>query len=182
MQRVRRGPRVRMTAVTRVTRTDLPPSALLGRYSGTGAYTDCYSVDVPGDVSLADFVQAFYTGFVFRIERFLLRMFLSRPSTDGDIQRLMSGESEDFAAWRVEAQHETQLLMCDIAARTRSWFMVESNSDGTTRLYFGSAVVPVRDKRTGASKLGLVFDLLLGFHKLYSIVLLRAAQKRLRRA
>ncbi|MBK8285994.1 MAG: hypothetical protein IPK97_14600 [Ahniella sp.] len=168
-----------MSPNRRVTRTDLPPSSLLARYAGTGAYTDCYAVDVPGHVSLADFVHAFYTGFVFRIERWLLRVFLSRPSTDLDIARLMSGESSEFAAWRVEDRTDTQLLMCDIAARTRSWFMVEPSGAGGTRLYFGSAVVPKLDRRTGKTGLGFLFTALLGFHRIYSHVLLRAARKRI---
>lgn len=161
-----------------ITRADLPPSALLARYVGTGAYTDCYGVDLPNHVSLASFVTCFYTGFVFRIERLLLRVFLGRGSTDADIDRLLSGESNDFAAWHLEDRNTTQLLMCDIASRTRSWFMVAPNIGGGTRLYFGSAVVPATNRRTGKSSLGVVFTALLGFHKVYSHVLLRAAARR----
>jgi len=165
----------------RITRAELPSSALLARYVGTGAYTDCYCVDVPFQVTLATFVTAFYTGFVFRIERVLLHVFLGRGSTDADIDRLLSGASNDFAAWHLEDRNPTQLLMCDLASRTRSWFMVESNDCGATRLYFGSAVVPATNKRTGESSLGAVFTALLGFHKVYSHVLLRAAAKRVTR-
>jgi hypothetical protein len=50
-----------------------------------------------------------------------------------------------------------------------------------TSLYFGSAVVPVRSPKTGRTRLGPVFSALLGFHKLYSRVLLRAARRRLYR-
>ena len=52
---------------------------------------------------------------------------------------------------------------------------------GGTRLYFGSAVVPVDDARTGRRRIGTVFVLLLGFHRVYSRVLLWAARARLRR-
>lgn len=48
-----------------------------------------------------------------------------------------------------------------------------------TRLHFGSAVVPGRDRKTGALGLGLGFEALLGFHKRYSVALLRAARRRL---
>jgi hypothetical protein len=46
-------------------------------------------------------------------------------------------------------------------------------------LYFGSAVVPVPDKTTGKLVLGSTYSALLGFHKLYSRVLLSAASARL---
>ena len=51
-----------------------------------------------------------------------------------------------------------------------------------TRLYFGSAVVPIRDHATGESKMGFAFEALIGFHTLYSRVLLNAARARLERA
>ena len=47
-----------------------------------------------------------------------------------------------------------------------------------TRLYFGSAVVPARAK-DGRASLGAGFHSLLGFHRLYSHALLRAARSRL---
>jgi hypothetical protein len=45
-------------------------------------------------------------------------------------------------------------------------------------LYFGSAVVPVKNRKTSKVELGLIFRALLGFHKIYSVVLLRAARAR----
>jgi hypothetical protein len=48
-----------------------------------------------------------------------------------------------------------------------------------TRLYFGSAIVPVIDKSTGQPTLGSPFKLLLGFHRRYSRVLLSSARTRL---
>jgi hypothetical protein len=45
-------------------------------------------------------------------------------------------------------------------------------------LYFGSAVIPVRTK-SGETALGFPYGALLGFHKLYSRILLRAARLRL---
>jgi hypothetical protein len=48
-----------------------------------------------------------------------------------------------------------------------------------TRRYFGSAVVPAVNPKTGKSALGFGFRLLSGFHKNYSRVLLRAAAKHL---
>lgn len=167
-----------------IERTNLPAAALLARYtSDTGAYTDCYSTTVPGVVTHERFVRAFYTGFVFRIERLLLSAFAKRPSTDTDVDELAAGARDQFAAWDVEARAPDQVLLRDFTGRTRSWLMVEPTWDcrGTT-LYFGSAVVPKVDAASGERRLGRRFELLLGFHKLYSRVLLRAARARVLRA
>lgn len=130
----------------------------------------------------AEFVETFYTGRLFKLERWLLRVFLSRPSTDLQAQQLALGEVNEFAAWRVEARATDQLLMSDIGGRTRSWLMVApSDVPGHTRLYFGSAVVPAVNPVTGKSSLGFGFTALLGFHKLYSRALLSAAAARLAR-
>ncbi len=162
---------------------DAPPGALLSRYRAQGAYTDCYRTEVLWSVSHAQFVEAFYTTGVFRLERGLLTAFGFQPSTDKDARLLAMGEVEAYSAWTVEARAVNQLLMCDHAGRTRSWLMVETNADGAgpTRLYFGSAVVPVMRARSGKKTMGPVFAALLGFHKLYSRVLLRAACLRLAR-
>ena len=156
----------------------LPPDALLAKYSSTGAYTDCYTTHVAAIVSQAQFVEAFYTGGVFRLERLLIRLFLRRASTDVQASQLAAGDAKEFAAWRVEGRTPTQLLMCDIAGRTRSWLMVSPATAGT-RLYFGSAVIPAATRTTGNPRIGWKFKALLGFHKLYSRILLGAARDRL---
>ncbi len=116
----------------------------------------------------------------FKVERFLLRVFISRPSTDLQARQLAAGELNEFAAWRVEARADDQLLLCAIDGRTRSWLMISAAEEsGRTRLYFGSAVVPVRNASTGKSEMGFVFKALLGFHKLCSRALLSAAARRL---
>lgn len=153
---------------------ELPADALLQRYREQGAYTDCFALDVPGHVAHAAFVEAFYTTSVFKLERLLLALFVSRPSNDAQARELADGDRERFAAWSVEARAPGQLLMCDFAGSTRSWLMAAPTQGGEgTRLYFGSAVV--------RSSQGGVFSALLGFHKLYSRILLRAAVSRLRR-
>ena len=155
---------------------------MLQRYAAAGAYTDCYAIDVPGQISHAEFVEAFYTTTVFKLERLILRYLASRPSTDAQASELARGELSSFAAWSAEARSPNQLLLCDFTGRTRSWLMVATPSDATrgTRLFFGSAVVPVRSK-TGQPRLGAAFTSLLGFHKLYSRVLLWAAASHLSR-
>lgn len=161
----------------------LPTDALLTKYANSGAYTDCFTTEIPRPVSHAEFVEAFYTGGLFKLERWLLRVFLSRPSTDLQARQLAAGELNAFAAWRVAARAVDQLLMCDIGGRTRSWLMVAPlEVPGHTRLYFGSAVVPVVSPLTGKSSMSFGFNALLGFHKLYSRALLSAAAARLMRA
>lgn len=161
-----------------ITRPDLPPDALLRKDREAGAYTDCYATDIAARVSHAAYVEAFYTTWVFKLERLLLKWLVSKPSTDDDARRLSRGELDAFAAWTVEARAADQILLADFMGRTKSWLMVAPLDDGRTRLYFGSAVVKVRDP-TGKPKLGSSFQALMGFHKLYSRVLLSAARSRL---
>jgi len=149
-----------------------------------GAYTDCFSLQVSRPVSLQQFVFAFYTSRVFRLERLILRHLIKMPSTDLQAKEIASGAIQRFAAWTVEDRSESQLLMCDFQNITRSWFMVEPADSGerkNTRLYFGSVIVPVKNKKTGEFRLGTVYRILLGFHRLYSRVLLRSAHSRLRK-
>jgi hypothetical protein len=53
------------------------------------------------------------------------------------------------------------------------------SAEQSTRLYFGSAVVPKVDTKTGKVTMGFAFYALGGFHRLYSCLLLRAACNRL---
>jgi hypothetical protein len=125
-------------------------------------------------------VTAFYTTWLFRLERWILRLAVARPSTDEQARQLARGERAAFAAWSVEARATDQLLMCDFTGRTRSWLMVAPAAGASgTRLYFGSVVIPVRDPNTGETGLGPVHGPLIGFHKIYSRMLLRAAARRL---
>ena len=163
-----------------IARLDLPDNALLRQYHHAqcaGAYTDCYATVVAKRVNLSDFICAFYTTRLFGLERTLLKLVVNRPSTDQNARDLASGAIDAFAAWTVEQRAERQLLMCDMHARTRSWFMVEPiTPSGHTRLLFGSAVVP-RAKEAG--KLGLLVRASMPLHKLYSRALLHAARRRL---
>jgi len=158
----------------------LPPHALLQRYANDG-YADCYAVEVDGLVSQSQYVTAFYSTRLFGLERWLLAALLKRASTDEELRAMAEGTLDQFAAWSVEAREADQLLLCDMHARTRSWLMSESAGTDSTRLYFGSAVVPHFDKRTGRRRMGFLFHALLGFHKMYSRALLRAACRRLAR-
>lgn len=157
-----------------ITSCDLPAEALLRTYAKKGAHTDCFAADVKASVSFGTYVEAFYTSAGFKPERIVLGL-IGKGANDADVRRL-AHEAETFAAWRVEARAADQILLCDFLSRTRSWLMVAPIGGGT-RLYFGSAVVPV-GVGSGAGRLGFPFDLLLPFHQLYSRVLLGAARGR----
>ena len=162
-----------------ITTPPLPDHALLARYAGNGGYTDCYATDLPGAYSHAEFVAAFYTTWLFKLERAILKWLAAKPSTDDEATELARGARHSFAAWTVEDSAPNQLLLCDFLGNTRSWLMVEPRHDGgVTRLYFGSAVVP-RDVTDGHPRLGFSFRALLGFHRRYSRALLAAACARL---
>jgi len=112
----------------------------------------------------------------------MLAWFVARPSTDLQARQLAEGSTDSFAAWRVEGRAPDQVLLADFMGRTRSWLMVAPAPGGAgagTRLYFGSAVVPRRHTGHGRPRMGFAFHALLGFHKLYSRLLLQAARSRL---
>lgn len=161
---------------------DIPDDALLSKYLNDGTYTDCYRTDIPNTITHEQYVLAFYTTRIFKLERLILKLAVSRPCTDAQAAQLATGTLDEFAAWHVEGRCENQLLLCDFKSRTRSWLMVVPIIEGShahTRLYFGSAVVPVVNSKTGESSLGFVYRALLGFHKFYSVALLYAAKSRL---
>lgn len=166
----------------------VPDTAMLGKYQNGSmpespqAYADCYSVEVRGVVMLSDFVFAFYTTPIFKLERVILKYLAGKASSDSEARQLARGSANSFAAWNVEQRDEEQLLMSDFRGRTRSWFMVTptvNTSDSKTVLWFGSAVVPRQNRKPGKQELGRAFTLLLGFHKLYSKALLYATKFRL---
>ena len=124
------------------------------------------------------YIEAFYTTALFKLERLVLAVLLSRPSTDLEARRLAAGETERFAAWTVEARDADQILLCDFMGSTRSWLMSVADmasATATTSLYFGSAIVP----RRGAGRLGIGFRLMVPLHRLYARALLRSAVRRL---
>ena len=160
----------------------LPIGALLERYREAGAYTDCFVVEVDGAVVQSEFVRAFYTSWLFKMERVILTWAVNKPSNDREAAVLTEDNVSGFAAWSVEGRTSNQLLMCDYQKRTRSWLMTEPFDGGTrTRLYFGSAVVPLRPDGKKDRAFGMVFIALVGFHKIYARGLLLAASKNLSR-
>lgn len=168
-----------------ITACPLPEDALLRAELKGGAFADCYTTQIARPVSQAQYVEAFYTTALFGVERRLLQWFLAKPSTDLQARELARGATDAFAAWVVAKRGQDQLLLADFTGRTMSWLMVAASDTGDaarTRLYFGSAVLPVKRAGSEPPTLGLSFRLLLGFHKLYSRSLLYAARSRLERS
>ena len=159
----------------------VPPNTLLQTFLTSGAYADCYSTEISGQVSFPQFIYAFYTTSLFKLERAILTWTVSKPSNDDQARQLADCEIDSFAAWQVESRREKEILMCDFQGRTRSWLMTVPVGDARTRLYFGSAVMPIRNSKTGTRSLGSVFQVLLGFHKVYSTLLLYSAKLNLKR-
>jgi hypothetical protein len=165
-----------------VMREAVPDDALLKTYRGAGqaerwgTYADCFAVSVDQKVDLRDFVFAFYTSRIFRIEGFILRVLLGVSAGRADAHALAAGTAGRFSVWYVGQRTPSQLLMCDRYERTRSWFCVAPQSGGGTRLLFGSAVAAKRGKQEQPS-LGGGFHFLLRFHILYSQLLLHAAKR-----
>lgn len=145
----------------------LPDDALLQTYAQReDCFTDCFAS--PTQTTLPSLIRAFYTTPLFRVERLILRL-AGYGSTDADAAALAAGGTT-FAAWTVEARAMDQILLQDAFGRTRSWLMAR---DGV--VYFGSAVVPPEP----GAPLGWTFGMLMGFHRIYSRALLRAAVRRL---
>lgn len=165
-----------------IQRSPIPPNSLLHTYTTNGGYADAYLAEFVAPVSLQEWMFTFYTTPLFKVERWILRFTISKPSTDAQAQQLADGEIDTFAAWRLEARRDDEVLLCDISGRTRSWLKAALVDDGSglrTRLYFGSAVVPVQDRKTGRLTLGPVFQSLLKFHQIYSVLLLYSARFKL---
>jgi hypothetical protein len=162
-------------ATTMPLATPVPEASFLSAYSRRGAYTDCYAASVPGSFGLAALVEAVYTSPLFKLERWILATLLKLPSTDRQARQIAMAQSNSFAAWKVERRSEREVLLN--AGQTRLWLCVAAThaNQPSTTLLFGSAVVPLRP----GGKFGVVFHLLLGFHRLYSKLLLAAAVKRI---
>ena len=71
--------------MTSIQACELAAHALLRKYQRAGAYADCYATDVGGSVTHAEYVEAFYTTWVFKLERRLLATFAGRAMAEGDI-------------------------------------------------------------------------------------------------
>jgi hypothetical protein len=155
----------------------VPKDSLLHRYVGQdGAYTDCFEVMLPISATMEEFIVAFYTTWLFRLERLVLTLARRRRITDAHVQALAVGEADTFAVWQVEDRAEGQLLLADDAGHTRSYLAFVAIDGGVARLIFGSAVVVP----TGG-EMPVWVRATIPLHRIYSKLLLRSAERRLRK-
>jgi hypothetical protein len=128
-------------------KSEYPSASFLWQCHQAGSYTDCYRVEIERTVTLAEFIQAFYSTGLFQLERKILKWAVARPSTDQELNLLADSRIATFAAWAVDARSVDQILLTDFTAKTRSWLMTETITNASTRatyLYFGSVIVPAR--------------------------------------
>lgn len=168
--------------MSEITETEVPLGSLSAKYVEEGGFVDCYFIDIPKDVTLDDYIGAFYTTSLFKVERSILSIVTGRRASDSDAVQLSQGTSKNYSIWSVENRESDQILLCDSSNSTRSWLMVKNvttNQEKVSRLYFGSVVVPNEVSENGQAQFGFLFHALGGFHKLYSRALLHAAYKKL---
>ncbi len=166
----------------------IPENGYLNSYRDRlGCYTDCFTIEVRGQVTLSNFISAFFDTFPFRLERKTLAVFALSPSSLKDVTDLATGVSDSLALWKVEARDGNQLIMSFGRRGVRTWLMVEpcQNESNTsilyfgTGLYFGSTVIPRKNKPSEEPKLSTVFYPFLGCHRLYARFLLWSAKRKI---
>ena len=77
---------------------ELPADSLLVRHRDDGAYTDCYAVEIDRSISLSQYIEAFYTTPLFKLERSALKWLVAKPSSDEEARALALGKTNAFAA------------------------------------------------------------------------------------
>ena len=148
-----------------------PPQSLIAPFAvAEGHYADAFVTSATQGVAFAEYVEAFYTTRLFKLERLVLSLIGAR-STDAEARELAKGLRERFAAWDVAGRGEDEILMRQRGGPTKSWLALREG-----KLWFGSVVVPV--ERRGRLTLGPVFHSLVGAHKVYSRLLLSAAVRK----
>jgi hypothetical protein len=164
-------------STTMIQTRPVPHHALHKHYQDAGGYADCFAARLSAPATLADLIKAFYTCPVFKMERVILRILLSKKSSDEQARALAKGTRTHFCAWDVEARTETQILIRDYQGMTLSWFMVEPSDPET--IYFGTAIVAAKGARPDTPKIPLLFSSTLWFHKTYSRALLWSTRRML---
>lgn len=161
-----------------VKQTNLPDKSLLKTYAHIkGCHTDCFSTEIQKHIDLQQYIAGFLTSPIFKIERWILSVALQKLSTDQEASLLAENKVDQFSAWGVEARNDNQLLMADYSNKTRFWIMIEKSVEKeTTKLHFGSAVLPNKE---GVMPKAIWFRVLMKLHKLYSIILLWSAKSKL---
>ncbi|NVE95130.1 hypothetical protein [Altererythrobacter lutimaris] len=152
---------------------ELPEGSLLAGFGGADDYRDCFCREVPGEVSLEQYIERFYSSAVFRPERVVLGL-IGRGASAEDIRALASGESDQIAVWKVVERKPDEILLLSRDTNTASWLAVSSSSEAVgqtknkTKLLFGSWVGGINESR---------WRVMLAPHVWYSRLLLESAAK-----
>lgn len=162
--------------MARIALIEVPGDSLLMARWRPGDFADCYVAEVPGSVSLARYLTAFFSSPAFWLERNGLHL-IGRGANARDIAALAEGRTKAFAAWDIEERDADQILMRDFTGKTRCWLRVQAlpNKDAT-RLHFGSWV----NAKGESGKLSLITHAAYPFHRAYSRILLAGAVRNLR--
>lgn len=164
-----------MRNVHKVSAGSEPDAALIREYARLpGGYVDCFYADVGGRVTLSDYIEAFFSTPVFRAERLMLNLTANGRSNRQSASELASGSSDKMAIWTTQARDDAQILMIAGNGPVFTWLMVEeAQTDAfSSRLYFGSAVLPTATGKDGTPKMAAGFRVFLGLHIFYSRLLL----------
>ena len=149
--------------MTEITSCEVPEGSLLAQFGGPQDYRDCFSREVPGVVTLAQYIERFYSSMAFGPERMVLGL-IGRGASAEDISAVANGEADRIMVWEVVERTPDQILLLSKDTNTASWLSVMP-LDGQTRLYFGSWVGGI--ERSG-------WRVMLAPHVWYSRLLLGA--------
>ncbi|MEL6550324.1 MAG: hypothetical protein AAFQ54_08780 [Pseudomonadota bacterium] len=148
-----------------VRRAEVPRESLLARYiEDPASHVDAYVT--AGEASLADFISAFFSSPLFRLERRILALG-GAASSDPQIALLAAGEGAHMAAWEVVERNAHELLLTVPNTPIRTWLAVAPGE-----LWFGSAIV------ASDGQIPIAARALMPFHALYSRSLLALAARR----
>ncbi len=157
----------------------LPDGAFLERYQQIEAAAyDCFRIDIPMRMSLAQYLAGFFASPAFRPEGLLLRMTYGCRIETGVIDSCLAGTRPDILIWAAESRAADQIIMQPGKSPIRSWWMARPNDHGGTALYFGSAILP-QTGRNGAPRVHGAERLFGPAHRFYARLLLKSAAKRL---
>lgn len=168
--------------MSNIIEAEIPPDALSARYVEEAAFVDCYYIEIPKEITLDRYIEAFYTTPLFKVERTILSIATFKAASDREAAELSLEKSNSYSIWTVENRNSNQIILRDFTKKTRSWLMVKTlkNEESViSRLFFGSVVVPSKVSDSGHASFGVLFHLLSRFHLWYSKALLKAAYKKL---
>lgn len=163
-----------------VKRIGVPEGSFLKAYEGReGCETDCFQADVPGHPDIDRFVHIFFDTWVFRIERRLLALLGEDYATSEDVAALAGRSSDTLAAWTVQDRSADEIILAFKRPRGRTWLQATQldGSLGSTRLRFGSALLPNIDSEGQTASISWGLKIGLPLHRLYARLLLAAAAR-----